>query len=147
MQPLSSRAQSVAVCLSPWWGHKIFTQQEGQPCTLNRVPTCALNQPVAQNPCAWIGWKECSAAAEDESERVSCPLPINSKELERGRLVTDRAGPRGLLLVHLQEEDCVETLQMGTSQNPTGYTESHLHQLHKKDKRRRLQSGTRQTSV
>lgn len=72
----------------------------------------------------------------DELERVSCSLPINSEQFKRGRLVTDRAGPRGLLLVHLQEEDCVETLQMGTSQNSTGHTEPHLHQL--QNKRRRL---------
>lgn len=42
-------------------------------------------------------------------------LPINGEQLEGSRLVADRASPRGLLLIHLQEEDCVETLKMGAS--------------------------------
>lgn len=124
---------NIGVCMSSWWCRKIYAQQ-GQPCTLNRVPRYGLNQQVPQNHPVGICWKEFSSA--DELERVSRSLPIDSEELERGRLITDGAGPRGLLLVHLQEEDCVETLQVGTSQNPTGHTESHLHQLQNKKRTR-----------
>lgn len=56
-------------------------------------------------------------------------LPIDGEQLKGSRLVTHRASPRGLLLVHLQEKDCVETLKVGAGQNSTRYTEPHLHQL------------------
>lgn len=58
----------------------------------------------------------------DESEHASDSLPINGEQLKRGGLVTDRASPCGLLLIHLQEKDCIETLKMCTSQNSTWYT-------------------------
>lgn len=56
-------------------------------------------------------------------------LPIDDEHLEGGGLVTHGASPRGLLLVHLQEKDRVETLKVGTGQNSTRDTETHLHQL------------------
>lgn len=49
----------------------------------------------------------------DKSEHASVSLPINSEQLEGGRLVAHRASPCGLLFIHLQEEDGVETLKMG----------------------------------
>lgn len=51
----------------------------------------------------------------DKSEHASVSLPINSEQLKGSGLVTDGASPCGLLLIHLQEEDCVETLKMSTS--------------------------------
>lgn len=40
-------------------------------------------------------------------------LPIDGEQLKWSRLVADRASPCGLLLIHLQEENSVETLKMG----------------------------------
>lgn len=51
----------------------------------------------------------------DESEHASVSLPINGEQLKGSGLITDRASPCGLLLIHLQEKDCVETLKMGAS--------------------------------
>lgn len=56
-------------------------------------------------------------------------LPVNGEELKGSRLVTDWTGPGGLLLVHLQEEDGVETLQVCTGEHPTRHPQAHLHQL------------------
>lgn len=67
---------------------------------------------------------------ESPCERMpEARLPIDGEQLEGCRLVAHGAGPGGLLLIHLQEEDGIEALQVGTGQDPAGYVQTHLHQL------------------
>lgn len=56
-------------------------------------------------------------------------LPINGEQLKGRWLVADWTGPGGLLLVHLQEEDRVETLQVRTGEHPARHPQTHLYQL------------------
>lgn len=81
-------------------------------------------------------WLQCSIIQrcmyifKKEAGALGCVcLPINCEKLKWSWLVTDGASPCGFLLIHLQEEDSVETLEMRASQNSAWYTKSHLHQL------------------
>lgn len=56
-------------------------------------------------------------------------LPINSEQLKGSGFVTDRTSPGGLLLVHLQEEDGIETLQVRTGEHSARHPQAHLYQL------------------
>ena len=61
----------------------------------------------------------------------ACPWdsPIDDELVIGGRLVTHRAHPGGLLLIHLEVEYCVEALQVRTGLCAAGHRQPHLHQL------------------
>lgn len=63
---------------------------------------------------------------------MSVFLPVNDEVLVGGLLVTDGTHPGGLLLVHLNVERGVKTLQVGACQRPAWNHQSHLPQLHSK---------------
>lgn len=67
-------------------------------------------------------------------------LPINYQGLIGGFLVTDGAGPGGLLLIHLKVEGRVEALQVGAGESPAGHDQPHLAQL--AEKREKELKGT-----
>ena len=55
--------------------------------------------------------------------------PIYDKLVVGGRFVAHWAHPGRLLLIHLEVEDGIEALQVGTGLRPAGHRQPHLHQL------------------
>lgn len=56
-------------------------------------------------------------------------LPVNDQGLVGGLLVTNGAGPRGLLLVHLQVKGRIKTLEVSAGVCSTRDRQLHLAQL------------------
>lgn len=56
--------------------------------------------------------------------------PVNDEMFVRGFLITDGTNPGGFLLIHLDVQRSVKTLQVGTRQRPAWDHQTHLPQLH-----------------
>lgn len=100
-----------------------------------------------RSPCTdmrWIKWKRELWSCLNDLQYVMflwwrpAQLPINDEALIRSLLVTHRTDPGGFLLIHLQVEGSIETLQMGARHSPAWHHQSHLTQLQDETK---LRSG------
>lgn len=60
--------------------------------------------------------------------------PIYDELVIGCRLITHRAHPRGLLLIHLQVEHSVKALQVCAGLCTAGHREPHLHQLESRER-------------
>lgn len=77
-----------------------------------------------------------------ETEIFSCSekfnKPVDNEALVGSLLVANRTDPGGLLLIHLQIEGSVETLQVRAGDGPTRHSEAHLAQLQEAKRQRHV---------
>lgn len=89
-----------------------------------------------------------TGAREENMSRKKNVSPVDDEALVRGLFVTNGTDPGGLLLVHLQVQSSVETLQVRAGDCAARHRQTHLTQLKREGEYSKLpQKKLRQNNI